>query len=142
MYNSLRRNNIIQTCLILTFAIASNATRFPDTRAAPTARPSTFSINARTPAFSDLTKAFRALEHRVKGQQGAYFESLADDNGTTMQELIVMNPDINDECSNLVAGNTYCVGQLGDDAKAVSTCCGLLFIRNQVQYSLQTKTLY
>lgn len=136
MYNSLRRNNIIQTCLILTFAIASNATRFQDSLAPPTARPSTFSIKARTPDFDDLTKPCGALDNWVKAEQGASCESLADDNGTTMQELIVMNPDINDECSNLVAGNTYCVGQLGDDAKAVSTCCGFLFIRNHVQYSL------
>ncbi|KAM0799389.1 hypothetical protein BDR22DRAFT_855202 [Usnea florida] len=140
MRSSLRPSHVIQTCLILSFAITSNATRFSDNQATPTAPPPAASLKARTPDYRDLTKPCGAFDNWVKADPGASCESISKDNGVTMQEFILMNPDVNPSCSNLVAGNTYCVGQMGANFAVRSLVRPICLIRESwVGFSFESR---
>ena len=103
------------TLLALALALTSSASLFPPSSLAPSTLPPPASASLK-PRGGDLVQALPgacgSFDRYVVAPAGTSCERLASDNGITMDELLLMNPDINAGCSNLIAGNSYCVGQL------------------------------
>ncbi|CAD6586990.1 MAG: hypothetical protein ASARMPRED_002963 [Alectoria sarmentosa] len=99
--------------LFLFLALPSSATLPPSSPAPSTSPPATASLSPRNGDISQaIPGACGPFDRYVVARAGTSCERLATDNGITMDELLLMNPAINGGCSNLIAGNSYCVGLL------------------------------
>ena len=113
MRSPLDMGKIFQTYIVLTLAVASDASRSNDQLASMTAPPAAVTVRPRDGTDGIVNGPCESSDRFVQVSPGASCESLADDNGITMDELLLMNPLINSACTNLDAGKSYCVGAMG-----------------------------
>ena len=113
MRNSSEMRNVFLSCIILILAVASNASRFNDHPAWITAPPAAATVRARDGTDGIVNGPCGVFDRYIQAKRGDTCESIADDNGITMDELLLMNPNIDSACNNLQEGRSYCVGALG-----------------------------
>lgn len=109
-----------QTCTVLTYAFAFEASRLPSHLATITTPPSTATIRARTNFGVVVGGPCDPSDRYITVAAGASCQSVASENDITMDELFLMNPDLSTNCENLIAGKAYCVGIAGNDPPPAS----------------------
>ena len=121
MRSTIEMSKVVQTYIILTLAFASDASQFNNQPASITAPPAAATVRPRDDGTDGIVNGpCGASDHFVQVMPGGSCESLAKDNGITMDEFLLMNPNINSACTNLIAGKNYCVGSSGS-AKSSSS---------------------
>ncbi len=114
MRSASKMSKVFQTYLVLALAVASDASQFNDQLPSTTAPLAAATVRPRDDGTDGVVNGQCGTSDRhVQAVAGATCESLADDNGITMDELLMMNPAINSDCTNLIAGEPYCVGSTG-----------------------------
>lgn len=113
-----------RTCTVLAFVIASEASRFIEQPASITPAPAVATIGARSGTDGIRDGVCGPSDQYAKATAGASCESMALENGITMDEFLLMNPVLSPSCTNLEAGSKYCVAAAGYKAPTFS-CSGV-----------------
>lgn len=131
MRNSSGMSTVFTACTILALAIASEASKFVNSQATITASPAAGTITSRNQPIAGACGAFDLW---AVAPSGATCEGFALDNRITVDEFLVMNPDINPECSNLEVGNRYCVGTYNVQAVKTSSSVSTFLDPDDLEY--------
>ncbi|KAF6234871.1 hypothetical protein HO173_007091 [Letharia columbiana] len=107
MRSSSGMSTIFQTYIFFALSITSEVQGFRNDQAAITPPPAVATLVARDQVVLGACGPF---DHWITVAAGASCESVASDNEITMDEFLLMNPNISPSCDNLIAGNQYCIG--------------------------------
>lgn len=120
MRSSSEMSYVLRTCITLILAVASNASGFINHPTSITAPPAAATVKARDGTDGIVNGPCAVSDHFVQVKHGVTCEGLADANGITMDELLLMNPDIDFACNNLKEGHSYCVGAMQSETHTAS----------------------
>ena len=111
MHSSSGMSTVIEICILLALAIASEASQFTISPATITPPPAAATLKARNTGYVlPALSACASSDIFIPVTAGATCESMADENGITLDEFLLMNPDIDSTCNNLIVGVSYCIG--------------------------------
>ena len=107
MRSSSGMSTMIRTCVLLALATASVAFQPASNPAATTAPPAVATVQPRMQA---VPSACNGVGIYLLPGSGETCDDIASNSGITLDEFLVMNPNVNPDCSNLVIGQGYCIG--------------------------------